>query len=233
MSQRSELWAHRIIRLAFVIICIRIFPRAGVLIADLLPIERWGALWDAARSGVQLLLSLAVMLLLSRSFSFRDIGFNLNHASWSLKTAGLFTLFWTAAAALWVLLFSSPLDPGAGDLVYAFTLSGLSDEVLFRAFVIGMLHPVFAHTFPLFRKGISVAGLISVVLFAAAGVAISFTPFSISTIDPLSQSLALAMGVLYAVMFEYSHSLLGPILIHNLSNGILLAAVLVIRQFGA
>ncbi len=233
MSDRGDLWAHRVLRLAFVILCIRIFPHAGTLLADYLPVDRWSPLWDVIHHGVQLLLTLGVMMFLSRSLSLRDIGFNLNHASWSLKCSGVFAIIWIAGVVVWVLFIGTDLNPHIGEILYSFTLEGLSEELLFRAFVIGMLHPVFAHTFPLLRKGISVAGIISIVLFALAPLAIVFDPFSISYVDPLVQLLTICFALMYAIMFEYSHSLLGPVLVHNLSNGILLLVIYLFRLFGA
>ncbi len=234
MRDVSELWAARLIRIAFVILCVRLFPHAGVVLADLSSVDTSGYVWDFIHHGVQLVLGLGIMLLFSRSFSLRDIGFNLNHWRWSLKVTARFAVGWTIAMILVVLLTdtASMTNPTSGDLLFAWTLNGLSEEVLFRAFIIGMLYPVFPKMYPIFGKNISAAGIFSVVLFALASVSISFVPFSITCIDPMQQLSVLGLGLFFVIMFEHTHSLLGPVLAHNLSRGILLMILFIMHHLG-
>lgn len=229
----SELWWHRTVRLIFVILCIRLFPHAGEIVADLLPLEHYSYLWDSVHHGVQLLLVLTVMMLLTRGFSLRDIGFNLNHAAWSLKVSGIFCGVWSAAMIVRILLSGPSAASEPGDMLFAWTLAGISEEVLFRAFVIGMLHPVFYRTIPVFGTYISIAGVISAALFALSQLSFSFQPFAISYVDPLQQLLLLGFGIFYAVMFEYTHSLLGPVLVHSIAAGLYMSLSALLRFFGA
>lgn len=226
-----HLHIERLTRLVFVILCARLFPRLGYIVAGASGFELFSWQWDMVHHAVQMLPALLVMLLFSRTFSLRDIGFNLNRASWSLKTTGIFALGWLIAMSIGVLVTGSEDTATAGDLLFAFTLTGLSEEVLFRSFVIGMLLPVFSKSYTVASKQISQAGLISVVIFALAHVSFSLSPLAISSIDPMQQLFAIGLGIFYAVCFEYTHSLLAPVLIHNLSDGLLLVIIKVFSLF--
>ncbi len=229
MNTKRELFFHRTVRLLFVILCVRLFPRAGVLAAEFLSNKTPQWLNSLVNYGLPLILTLSVMLLLSRSFSLRDLGFNLNHTRWSLGASGIGIMVAAGLAFIWVSLSSSISFPDHSSAAILLSVKPVSQELLYRAFVLGVLHPVFPAMRPLFGKGISAAGLISALIFALSVLTIGFQPFFISLGDPLLSLIMLALGVGYAVMFEYTHSLLAPVLTHAAFQGAVLLAVYILR----
>lgn len=226
MNDTFQLWQQRILRLLFVLLCVRLFSHAGTILSDLL-FDQDHSLWrDLTHHTVQMLPAITVMLLLNRSFSFRDIGFNLNEWRWSLRAVLIFTILWTAGTILSVMIFGTELDPEIDDIIFALTLNGLSDELLYRAFVIGMLFPLFSYQLQLFGSRISVAGILSAAIFALAHISFSFSPLGISHIDPLQQLLTLTLGIVYALSFERTHSLLAPVLMHGIADTLILLAAM-------
>lgn len=203
---------HRLTRVLFVVLCIFLFPRSGRLAASLVP----SFLQQAALYGVPLLITLATVMLLSRSISLRDMGFNLNHGLWSVKMLGISAPFVVAAAYGWVFFSGFTYHLDSTSTLVTLLLQPAGQELLFRVLVIGVLHPVFYQMRPFLGKGISSAGLISALLFALSAVVITIQPFSVTLPNPLLQILMLGLGVWYALIFEYTHSLLAPILIHTL-----------------
>jgi hypothetical protein len=212
VGTNKDLMMHRLTRVLFVLLCIFLFPRSGKLAASLAP----SSLQQAALHGVPLLITLVTMMLLSRSFSLRDMGFNLNHGLWSLKIFGISAPIIIAAAYGWVFFSGYTYHTDTSSAVARLLLQPVGQELLFRALVIGVLHPVFYQMRPFLGKGISSAGLISALLFALSAVVITIQPFTVTLPNPLLQILMLGLGVWYALIFEYTHSLLAPILIHTL-----------------
>jgi membrane protease YdiL (CAAX protease family) len=206
----------------FILLCAFLFPRAGRLAGSLLPETAGRYLELLVTYGLPLLITLMVMLMLSRSISLRDIGFNLNHGLWSLKVSFISVPVVSAAALLWVYLSRIPYHADTAPSLVMLLVQPLSQEILYRALIIGVLHPVFSQMRPLFGKGISSAGLISALVFALSTVTISLNPVSVQLVNPMLQLLMLGFGIWYAVMFEYTHSLLGPVMTHAFFQGALM-----------
>ncbi|MCF7942284.1 MAG: hypothetical protein K9M84_11765 [Spirochaetia bacterium] len=233
MKKIPDLWIHRVMRIAFVLLCVRLFAHAGAALGALLQLEAGTLASESLRLGLQLVLTIGVMLLLSRSLSLRDIGFNLNHWKWNLKYALLFFVLTVALSAAMILLIPISWIPDTTDVLISWTLKGLSDELLYRAFIIGMLLPIFPASGLILGKRLSIAGVISIVLFALAPLSISLYPFTISYVGPLEQAALLGLGLVTSLMFEYTHSLLGPVLVHSFGYGIFLTLLLILNSPGA
>jgi membrane protease YdiL (CAAX protease family) len=62
------------------------------------------------------------------------------------------------------------------------------------------------------------AGTIATLLFAFAHISLNIFPFQIYQFNILQLVFAFGLGLLYAVVFQKTKSLLIPILLHNLSN---------------
>jgi hypothetical protein len=233
MKKIPDLWIHRLMRIAFVLLCVRLFAYAGESLATLLRLEAGTLASESLRLGLQLVLTIGVMLLLSRSLSLRDIGFNLNHWKWNLKVTLVCFLLIVAGSLALIMLIPIDRIPDTSEVLIAWTLKGLSDELLYRAFIIGMLLPIFPASGMILGKRLSIAGLISIVLFALAPLSISLYPFAISYVGPLEQAALLGLGLVTALMFEYTHSLLGPVLVHTFGYGMFLTLLLILNSSGA
>ncbi len=66
-------------------------------------------------------------------------------------------------------------------------------------------------------------------MFSLAHVGFTLVPFKITYLDPMQMVIAFAFGILYAVMYDRTKSLLGPLLIHNASDGMLAAISYIVR----
>ena len=106
-------------------------------------------------------------------------------------------------------------------------LVGVSEEILFRGLIMGLLARVFSGTVRLgLRRAafpVSVAGLLAAAIFAFAHtVAYSrlfFLPFSFEP-NWFQVVLAFVLGIYYAAVREKTGSLLGAIVSHNISDGL-------------
>lgn len=163
-----------------------------------------------------LLLTLALMRLLSRR-SWSQWGFNLHRARLGLVLAAIFAVLVTPVQYL--LMDAQPAPTTAistGQIVAVllahFFVIGFTQEVLFRAFTMGML----TQHWP------KAAGLIAAVIFTLAHVKFS-PPF----IWPAQIAEAFVFGLAYAYMFQRTGSLLGCSLAHGFSNTIYVIMLLI------
>jgi membrane protease YdiL (CAAX protease family) len=163
--------------------------------------------------------ALVLTLLLMRAFSVRswaDWGFNLRRFGASLGMAGIFAVITTPA--LYVLMERQPMPttPISTSQIVAvllthFLVIGFTQEVLFRAFAMGMLQQHWRRA----------AGLIAALLFMLAHV-----KFSPPYFWPPQLVLSFLFGCLYALMYSRTGSLLGPSLAHGFSNTIFVAMLM-------
>ena len=167
-----------------------------------------------------LVLTLAAMRVLSTR-TWSEWGFNLQRAGLGLLLALGFAIVTTPALYLLMEQQATPTTSIStaeivAVLVTHFLVIGFTQEVLFRGFAMTMLGvhwPV-------------AAGVWATVIFTLAHV--KFAP----TNSWLSQfSLAFVFGLLYAIMFHRTKSLLGPALAHGYSNTIYVIMLLLKHAF--
>jgi membrane protease YdiL (CAAX protease family) len=158
-----------------------------------------------------LVITLALMRLTS-SRSWREWGFNLRHWRAGIAMAALFAVIVTGP--LYLLMEQQPVPAHpispfqiAAVLVAHFLVISFTQEVLFRAFVMGVLAQQWPRT----------AGIWATLIFVLAHV-----KFSPPYIWPEQIGFASAFGLAYAIMFSRTNSLLGPTLAHGYSNAIFL-----------
>jgi len=179
----------------------------------------------------QLLLTLVLMKAFVGT-QLADWGFNLHDGRRSLRITAWFCLIYLGPVFLVNVLpnlmageapgFDHPLTATniGGQLGFQFLLSGLCEEPLFRGFVITFLAQSWTGRIRVGRGTISSAALWATLFFMLAHAQISLVPFSFEASLP-QQIWALGLGLYYAVVFEKTRSLLGPILSHGYSNGVI------------
>jgi membrane protease YdiL (CAAX protease family) len=163
-----------------------------------------------------LLLTLVLMRLLSKR-SWSQWGFNLHHAKHGLWLAAVFAVLVTLPQYLLMDAQPAPTTSITTGQIVAVLLThffviGFTQEVLFRAFAMGMLRQHWPKT----------AGLIAAVIFTLAHVKFS-SPF----VWPAQLAEAFVFGLAYAFMFQRTGSLLGCSLAHGFSNTIFVAMMLI------
>jgi membrane protease YdiL (CAAX protease family) len=101
-------------------------------------------------------------------------------------------------------------------------LVGIGEEPLFRGMVMTVLGKYMRGMHRIGNWEIPSSGIVAAVLFMLAHVGFTFSPFAITHFSLLQQFTALGLGLYYAYLFHRTGSLLGPILVHNFSDGIIL-----------
>ncbi len=162
-----------------------------------------------------------------------ELGINTKNRAISLKYFCVYALLWFVVILLYV--FGSFLFfpqnwaamkaielPQANTIVTTLLFQsffpGMGEEILFRGFIIQLL---MALVFTGHRESrISKIGIIALssLYFAVAHIYFSLLPFRLTHLDYLQLVNALGSGILYAIMYLRTRSLLAPFLAHNFSN---------------
>ncbi|MGI6632966.1 MAG: CPBP family intramembrane glutamic endopeptidase [Bacillota bacterium] len=199
--------------------------------------------WRFLHHGAQTLLTVVVIAVLSVVWKrpVSEWGLNLNKRDWSM---GVFWKFCIGCVVYCVIVawFLTPPSVGpspanypmtkrnvVGDLLFMFTMPGISEELLFRSLAITILARSWRGKvqFPGFT--VSSPGVIAAVMFALAHIGFTVFPFKVTYLDPMQLIIAFGFGIFYGVMYDHSKSLLGPILVHNASDGLLAAITYLAR----
>jgi len=218
-----------------VILVIEFAPRIGTLIAD-----RYKYLlgfmdpehvfsWEIIHHIVQLLIPLAIMIFWPGR-SLRDWGFKIGDSRRGMKWVFGFTLVWFGIYFLITLAYIvhhaipnvyydvTNTRNFLSELGFRTFLVGLSEETLFRAFPITILIVFLNRKINIFRFNISQAGIIAAILFCYAHVAYQIYPFKIINYNIAQLFTAAGLGLIYAIVFEETKSILYPIIIHSISD---------------
>ena len=175
----------------------------------------------------QLLLTILAMMALSKRTNLKDWGFNLRNFKESWKWIGLFLLVFLAIEFFRIRgnlpiesEYSLTTKNKLGIQFFQYLLSGLGEEPLFRGLIMVYLARNWNRVFSLGKVQVPITVLIATLLFMLAHLDFDLTQMTVSGFDFDQQMKALQMGLLYGLAFFYTKSLLAPIVIHGLSNGI-------------
>jgi len=175
----------------------------------------------------QMLIALAIIFIISKVIRV-DFGFHLGDR----KTGMRYFLIFTGAIAVIALgyhilmeiigqpiTYNYPLTTRNifGNLGFQLLLSGPSEEILYRALPVTLLVFAFGKTIN-FSKNITLEVVLASLLFTAAHIQWTISPFSISDLNIFGLFYAFAMGILNGVVYQKSRSLLYPVLMHSISN---------------
>jgi membrane protease YdiL (CAAX protease family) len=166
----------------------------------------------------QALLTLLLMRMFSR-MPLRDWGLNLRMWRLSLAVFAGFCAAWLGPAYWLVHRAPAPATPITGSeiaavLISHFVITGLTQEILFRAFAMTYLACNWRGGWEWRGWRLSHAGLLATMLFMLAHV--KFAPPYFALWQMIA---AFGLGLYYAVLFDRTRSILGPALSHNYSNG--------------
>lgn len=182
--------------------------------------------WLFAHHALQLAFAVMLMLVLSNG-RLSLWGFNLNRWKTSLAfIVGLLIVFGTAEyiriSGGGASAFDAPRTQRdmLGVQAFQYIMSGLGEEPLFRAFIIVFLARSIPQIFRLGDLEVPATVLIATALFMFAHIQIDYAQFSIVHVDLGQQLKALQFGLLYGIAFHYTRSLLAPVAMHGISNGL-------------
>ena len=195
----------------------------------------------------QAVIAFAVILVLSLLFrkNLSEFGFNRNAFRYSLRSVLIFSGVWFViqmAASILVshltgldASLSYPLTARnfAGNFLFEILLSGTSEEILFRAMAI----PLMLAFFRTFTKRDSLAWGVAIgvatLVFTLAHINFNLNPFTITHLNVAQLITCVIFGVYYGLLMKKTGSILGPMLAHNLLNGVCTLAALIMTLWGA
>ncbi len=190
--------------------------------------------------GIFFLLLIALACRLMRR-KWRDFGFNLNAYRFSLLYSLCFLLFWTALqftlgylmvrnGSVFDMSYTLNARNFTGYFLFEILLSGSSEELFFRAFIISITSALLKDIYQKQRWADITAIMISTLLFMVGHIQFELFPFRITYFDLMQQLTVVACSLAYGVVFLKTKSLLAPILIHNLLNGVATISTIVLYQ---
>ena len=213
----------------------------AIYLADLMLKGSFKYTWLIAHHVIQIFLALLVMALPFWGRSLSGWGLNTKNFRLTLKILGKFTLGWIVFTTLYTLVtqwlsgwpplldFELTLENVIIYLVFESTVVGISEELVFRGLVQGVLGSHFSKQINLPGFSISLAGIITALFFALAHIGFQLSPLAITAFAPMQIIIAFALGTFYAVLREQTGSLLGPVLTHNISDSWLSVLYIVIQ----
>ncbi len=195
----------------------------------------------------QAALAFAVILALAKALrlSLANFGFNTNQWRYAVKRVLQFCGAWfilQGSIATAMMLsgttpapFPFPLSAANfGDhFLFQVLLSGTSEEILYRSLVITSMLALGRKLGYGEKTNVTLAVIVVTVCFMFGHVNFELNPFRITYFNWLQQVTVVIFGLFYAFLFVRTRSLVGPILAHNLLNGVVVTiSLLVILIFG-
>lgn len=104
-----------------------------------------------------------------------------------------------------------------GNLGFQLLLSGPSEEILYRALPVTLLVFAFGKKTTEIRN-VTLEVVLASLLFTAAHITYTISPFSFSDLNIFGLVYAFAMGILNGFVYQKSRSILYPMLMHSISN---------------
>ncbi|MCZ7554208.1 MAG: CPBP family intramembrane metalloprotease [Anaerolineales bacterium] len=175
----------------------------------------------------QMLIALTVILIINAVIRV-DFGFHLGEIIVGMRYLLLFTGAIAVIALGYHILmeiigqpitYDHPLNIRniLGTLGFQLFLSGPSEEILYRALPVTLLVFAFGKSISI-SKDFTLEVVLASLLFAAAHVTWTTSPFSISELNIFGLVYAFTMGILNGFVYQKSGSIVYPILMHSISN---------------
>lgn len=214
-------------------------PRLSGAIADLFNyhvIDPDGSYaWISVHHIVQAII-FVFMIFAINIFKPLDFGFHWGNKEVGRKYVLMFTLIFGAGSLVNHIIailtstfqpFQYPLTPANifGQLGFQLFLSGPSEELIFRAFAITMLALAINGRF--LKGKISYANVIAAIIFGLAHVGFSFAPFAVNY-NLYQVILSITLGIFYGDCYEKSGSIFYPMMMHSISNIIMVGLTIIL-----
>lgn len=188
------------------------------------------------------LIALLIMYVISLilKITLADFGLTDNQWKYSLKRVIQFALVWwiiqlsvgfymmSSGTVADLFSFELTVKNYLGYFLFQILLSGTSEELLYRALLIGLL--LFLGNQAGFSKklNIALAVMISLIAFIIGHVSYTIFPFAIVSYNVLQLLTVVIFGGFYTFLFIKTKSVVGPMLAHNLLNGIIVLSSLIL-----
>lgn len=193
-------------------------------------------MWISVHHIVQAVIILLLMIIIVKfsPLSFNSFGLQVGNKKVGIRYVKIFTLGFLVYALVsigMVLMFNTfnqfpyPLSfrNAIGQLSFQLFLSGPSEELIFRGFVMTIL-ALFIHR-RILNNRFSIVNIIAAIIFVLAHVGFKLSPFEL-TYDPMQLVYVFVLGVVYGDCFEKTKSVIYPMLLHSISNVISVSLML-------
>ena len=230
-----------IVLMAFLLLVFQQFAAGtGRFVANLFAYDRIDPYnifaWISVHHIVQMIIALAAVGILAKVKGF-NFGFGLGNVKVGLEH----TLYFSIGVLIYVIVnnaiayfsggFYAPDFPlnvtnVAGTLGFQLFLSGPSEEILFRALPITLLACSFktSKSIKIYKLEVSLETIIAAVLFAIAHIGWQINPFSITQINMHQLVLSIVFGAFYGIAYQKSKSIIYPMIMHSISNVVIVGA---------
>lgn len=214
----------------------RILPEMGWRAADfcmtVFGCPQFGFFWDIVHHTVQMLLAILIMALPIWGKTFSDWGFNNEKKEMNKKIIMNFLfgfiVFFTGGKIVYLLImgwppalvYNSQSATLLQTVLFRSTMPGLSEEILFRALVIGILMTAWKENISIGKVRIYFSGILSALIFVIAHVGYGVFPFEILYFNIGQMISAFVFGLFYSIAYIETGSLIAPIVSHNIVDGI-------------
>ncbi len=176
---------------------------------------------------IQMLIALVIILIIKTVLRV-DFGFHPGDRKVGMRCLLIFTGAITGIALGYHTLMEIIGQPIAYDypltaqnmlgyLGFQLFLSGPSEEILYRALPVTLLAFVFGKK-TTETNNVSLEVILTSLLFTAAHITYTISPFSISELNIFGLVYAFGMGILNGYVYQKSRSILYPMLMHSISN---------------
>lgn len=194
--------------------------------------------WIAVHHIVQALIFILIIIAIN-FFKPMDYGFHWGNKKVGWRYLAIFTLIFGTGSLVNHLIaiyfntfqpFSYPLTAGniLGQLSFQLFLSGPSEELIFRAFAITMLALVIKSR--IIKGKVSTANLIAAIIFGMAHISFSLVPFDV-TFSTYQVILSIVLGIFYGDCYEKTGSVYYPMIMHSVSNVIMVGLTVIATYF--
>jgi len=227
---------NKILLTLFVVLIIEFAPRLGTYFSDIIsphlkfldPDNVY--IWGMVHHIIQALIPFLIIVFW-RNKPLKEWGFQVGDYQKGLKWVAGFTLIWLLVYAILTVVniyqakipqvyYDVSLTRNLlGELFFRGIIVGPSEEILFRSFpIIILIFAGWSKKSTIFGFTIPRAGIISAILFAYAHIGYNHYPFEVYRFDPFQIFTSLGFGLLYAIVFEHTRSILYPMIIHSISD---------------
>lgn len=204
--------------------------KAGTLAADLIPYRQFDPFDSFAGISIhhatELILALAILLALTKLLGL-DFYFQTGDRKKGIKYLMIFVAAFLVITVVQhsimalnnqLPVYAFPLDGRniAGTLSFQLLLSGPAEEVIFRALPIILLIRAFGGSIQI-KGSVTLEVVLASLLFAFAHVRWSLIPLTFEA-NFFQLIYAFALGTIQGIVYQKSRSILYPVLMHSLSN---------------
>ncbi|MHB8134975.1 MAG: CPBP family intramembrane glutamic endopeptidase [Anaerolineaceae bacterium] len=215
-----------------VLFVIQVFAgKSGWEVADLFSYETFDPNNLFARLSVHhliiMLIGLAIIIIINTVIRV-DFGFHLGDRKAGMRYFLIFTGVIAGIALGYHILMENIGQPITynypltrlnllGYLGFQLLLSGPSEEILYRALPVTLLVLALGKN-NTETKDVTLEVVLASLLFTAAHITYTISPFSISDLNIFGLVYAFGMGILNGYVYQKTHSIFYPMLMHSISN---------------